>query len=403
MSFSSLFSSFDLQVGLAVQMLTLMSGSGKDSSFAVKLDLLMEWYHPTVSFNHLKWDKQSNIVDQSNVWSPVIRFENQKEDGIPLHSELLVVRRKSGDLNSNEELVMREIFKGEENPFQKREVYQLDLNCAFANLSRYPFDMEICVIEMFLPGNQCELVPKPPFNFEPRRQTLGDLLLNDYWLKSYTSGANNRSGISIQLSFVRDLRSIFFLKYFPIFLMNVINHVSNYLGNMKNINGIVGLNICTTVAIILLFISSSKELLVTIKMKSFDQWVLTCLSYPCLVIVLNILLHHARLKELQHPKLADETQVKKEEEERVTLCNGTNIPAAGISSLSAEEPPDHPLTILTIPDHHLEGEESENQVSNDLSFKVESFTDILECTLLYLLPSVYIFSNTMYMVNGFLM
>ena len=154
----------------------------------------------------------------------------------------------------------------------------------------------------------------------------------------------------------------------------------------------------------MLFISSSKELPLTIKMKSFDQWVLTCLSYPCLVIVLNILLHHARLKELQHPKLADETQVKKEEEERVTLCNGANIPAAaGISSLSAEEPPDHPLTILTIPDHHLEGEESANQLSKDLSFKVESFTDILECTLLYLLPSVYIFSNAVYIVNGFLM
>ena len=377
-------------------MLTLVSSSGKDSSFAVKLDLLMEWHHPTVSFNHLKWDKRSNIVDQSKVWSPVIRFNNQKEDRIPLQSELFVVRRKPGDLNSNEELVMREIFKGEENPFQKREVYQLDLNCAFSNLSRYPFDTETCTIEMFLPGNQCELVPKPPFKFEPRRQTLGDLMLDDYRLKSYTSAASNRSEISIQLSFVRDLRSIFFLKYFPIFLMNVINHVSNYLGNMKNINGIVGLNICTTVAIILLFISNSGELPVTIRMKSFDKWVLACLSYPCLVIVLNIVLHHARLKELQNPKLGDETKVKKEEEERVTLCNGTNsIPAAGgiLSSLSAEESPDH----------HPEGEERENPVSKDLSFKVESLTDILECTLLYLLPIVYIFSNTIYIVNGFLM
>ena len=85
-----------------------MSNSGKDSSFVVKLDLLMEWHHPTISFNHLKWDKRSNIVDQSKVWSPVIRFNNQKEDGIPLQSELFVVRQKFGDLNSNEELVMRE-------------------------------------------------------------------------------------------------------------------------------------------------------------------------------------------------------------------------------------------------------------------------------------------------------
>ena len=330
----------------------------------------------------------------------MIRFNNQKEDGIPLQSELFVVRRKSGDLNSKEELVMREMFKGEENPFQKREVFKLDLNCPFANLSRYPFDTETCTIEMFLPGNQCELVPKPPFNFEPRMQVLGDLLLNDWWLKSYTSAsANNRSEIAIQLSFVRDLRSIFFLKYFPIILMNVINHVSNYLGNMKNINGIVGLNICTTVAIILLFISTSKELPVTIRMKSFDQWVLTCLSYPCLVIVLNIVLYHARLKELQNPKLSEETTAKKEEEERVTLCNGT----AGAANLSTEEPPDYPLTILTIPDHNLEGEESVNQVPlKDLSFKVESFSDILECTLQCFLPSVYIFANTIYIVNGFL-
>ena len=393
MSFSSFFVSFNLQVGLAVQMLTLMSNSGKDSSFVVKLDLLMEWHHPTISFNNLKWDKRSNIADQSKVWSPVIRFSNQKEDGIPLQTELYAVRQKSGDLNSNEELVMREIFKGEENPFQKREVYQLDLNCAFANLSRFPFDTETCVIEMFLLGNQCELVPKPPFKFEPRIQTLGDLLLEDYWLKLYTSGANDSSGISIQLSFVRDLHSIFFLKYFPIFLMNVINHVSNYLGNMKNINGIVGLNISTTVAIILLFISNSKELPMTIKMKSFDQWVLACLSYPCLVIVLNIVLHYVRLKELQSQSLADEITKEEEEGERVQLCNGTNNPAAGISSLKTDDPPDHPS----------EEDESANQVSKDNSFKVESFTDILECTLLYLLPIVYIISNTIYIVNGFLM
>ena len=79
------------------------------------------------------------------------------------------------------------------------------------------------------------------------------------------------------------------------------------------------------------------------------------------------------------------------------LCNGgntsTNNPATGTSSLTAEDPPDHPS----------EEDESANQVSKDNSFKVESFTDILECTLLYLLPIVYIFSNTIYIVNGFLM
>ena len=361
----------------------------------------MEWFHPTISFNNLKWDKRSNIVDQSKVWSPVLGFSNHvdKEGAVlPLQSEMFVVREKPGDLNSNEELVMKEIYNGKENPFQKKEVYQLDLNCAFSNLSRYPFDVETCMVEMDLLDNECNLVPKTPFfKFEPRRQTFGDLLLNDFWLKRNPNSANNNhSGISIHLSFVRDLRSIFFLKYFPILLMNVINHVSNYLGNMKNINGIVGLNIGTTVAIILLFISTSNELPITLKMKSFDQWVLSCLSYPCLVIVLNIMLHHARLKELQSPDLGDEMKTK-EEEERVQLCNGTNNGTnnpdhGGISSLSVEDPPDQP-----------EMDESLNQVLKDVSFKVESFTDILECTLLYLLPIVYICSNVTYIVNGFLL
>ena len=88
----------------------------------------------------------SNIVDQGKVWSPVLGFSNHvdKEGAVlPLQSEMFVVREKPGDLNSNEELVMKEIYSGKENPFQKKEVYQLDLNCAFANLSRYPFDVEI--------------------------------------------------------------------------------------------------------------------------------------------------------------------------------------------------------------------------------------------------------------------
>ena len=375
---------------IALQKLILRSNSEKKYSFTVLLELLMEWYHPTIKFNHLKWDKKRNIVGQGKVWSPEIKFHNHvhSEGGEPIQSGLFVVRRTNGDQNSKEELVMREIFSGAENPFQKIEVYELDLNCALTNLSRYPFDTEICSIEMFLPSDDCNLVPKADFKFEPKHQSMGDLLLINYWLKS-SKNAQNRSQISVQLSFVRNLRSIIFLKYFPVFLMNLINHMSNYLGNRENINGIVGLNICSIVAIILLFISSSNDLPVTIKMKSFDQWVLACLSYPCLVIVLNIILYHARLKELHTPSTGDDKKAM-DEEERVNLCNGTtnlsNNPT-GIT-ISAEEPPD-PTT---------EEGNSANQESKDMPF-----TDILECILLYLLPTVYVFSNMLYLSNGFLM
>ena len=60
-------------------------------------------------------------------------------------------------------------------------------------------------------------------------------------------------------------------------------------------------------------------------------------------------------------------------------------------------------TLNPAPDQPCEEDESANQVAKDNSFKVESFTDILECTLLYLLPIVYTFSNTIYIVNGFFM
>ena len=165
--------------------------------------------------------------------------------------------------------------------------------------------------------------------------------------------------------------------------------MSNYLGSTENINGIVGLNICSIVAIILLFISSSNDLPVTIKMKSFDQWVLACLSYPCLVIVLNIILYRARLKEFQNLNTEDGKKAM-DEEERVNLCNGTTNTSTNPTgiTISAEEPPD-----LT-----TEEGNSANQESKDMPF-----TDILECILLYLLPTVYVFSNMVYLTNGFLM
>ena len=381
---------FHSQVVIALQKLILRSNSEKKNSFNVLLELLMEWYHPTIKFNHIKWDKRRNILEQGKVWSPEIKFNNHvhSEGGEPIQSGLFVVRRTNGDQNSKEELVMREIFSGAENPFQKIEVYELDLNCALTNLSRYPFDTEICSIEMFPPGDDYDLVPKADFRFEPKHQSMGDLLLSNYWLKS-SKNAKNISHISVQLSFVRNLRSIIFLKYFPVFLMNLINHMSNYLRSTENINGIVGLNICSIVAIILLFISSSNDLPVTIKMKSFDQWVLACLSYPCLVIVLNIILYQARLKELQNLNTGDDKKAM-DEEERVNLCNGTsnisNNPT-GIT-ISAEEPPD-PTT--------------EEGNSAKLESKDMPFTDILECILLYLLPTVYVFSNMVYLSNGFLM
>ena len=104
-------------------------------------------------------------MEQGKVWSPEIKFNNpvHSEGDEPIQSGLFVVRRTNGDQNSKEELVMREIFSGAENPFQKIEVYELDLNCALTNLSRYPFDTEICPLVIQVVGNdhrRTRLIPK---------------------------------------------------------------------------------------------------------------------------------------------------------------------------------------------------------------------------------------------------
>ena len=90
---------------IALQKLILRSNSEKKYSFNVLLELLMEWYHPTIKFNHLKWDKRRNIVGQGKVWSPEIKFHNHvhSEGGEPIQSGLFVVRRTNGDQNSKEE------------------------------------------------------------------------------------------------------------------------------------------------------------------------------------------------------------------------------------------------------------------------------------------------------------
>ena len=311
------------EVGLTVSSLSLTSVSQLGASLRVRIALSMVWFHPGITFNYLKQDKRRNLVNlsQTPLWTPQLSFPNSRQEDTtrPLRSQVVVVRKRVDKSGRNEELVMREVYQGADNPLEKNEIYDLVVRCSFENIHLYPFDTETCQIEMLVDGVSnfdTDLVPIQPV------AVVGPKEVDDFLLTSWSflpsTLDDGRQIVILKITLERPLIGIFFLKYFPVILINIINQTTNYLGGKKNIDAILGVNVTSMVVITVILISTSANLPPSTRMKNIEKWFLGCFTYPFLVIVLNVSLRSARLKKIQDSAAGEAKAV----DDR-PLCNGS--------------------------------------------------------------------------------
>ena len=80
------------------------------------------------------------------------------------------------------------------------------------------------------------------------------------------------------------------MTYLPTVLMNMINQATNYITTEDKYSLILQINITCMMVLASVYLSVSASLPTTLRMKPVEIWLLSNLSYPVLVILVNVLL-----------------------------------------------------------------------------------------------------------------
>ena len=126
------------------------------SRFNVKMQLVLIWNDYRLTFHNLQ--KSGNIIDSESkykIWIPQLTFSNT-EDNMKLINDdstsLTILQRGPYKRKTRKERHEGTIFKGDENFIKYSREYELDLLCSY-NLINYPFDTQICTIDVAVPGH----------------------------------------------------------------------------------------------------------------------------------------------------------------------------------------------------------------------------------------------------------
>ena len=123
----------------------------------------LSWRDSRLKFLFLKDLEEKNVIN-TQVWVPKLTFRNMKELLIEEKDGGNLNVRKEGKMTTNDrsELVMAEVFQGSENTIYLLQNYQIKFICTFKDIHLYPFDEEMCYIEIVYGGAAPGLVDLIP-------------------------------------------------------------------------------------------------------------------------------------------------------------------------------------------------------------------------------------------------
>ena len=133
----------------------------------LKFKISLQWMDARVSYYNIKRDENMNLLtldEQLALWTPSIVFWNTKEQLRTVNDEntfASIRRERNGSIIGKEINEDIEIYAGSENGITISRVYSIRFYCEY-QMAWYPFDQQICHVEMILDGvldNYADLIP----------------------------------------------------------------------------------------------------------------------------------------------------------------------------------------------------------------------------------------------------
>ena len=176
-----------LLVNISAEVVDILSVNEVEQSFKLKIILLMSWYDYRLTYHNLKINRMSNIPTYDeviNLWVPAIIFDNTKYNDVTNLDNLVTISlaREVEPSQSEDHIVDEiEIFKGSENKIIYERGFTKTLKCIY-QLHRYPFDTQVCTVNLKVGKFQRRLMKIIPEQIEMLSKTV----LTQYYVTDWS-------------------------------------------------------------------------------------------------------------------------------------------------------------------------------------------------------------------------
>ena len=144
---------FPLEVNITI--LDIFDIDERDSSFDVYFVLNIKWWDARVTFQWLKDEVEERILNEaeySKLWLPEIEFTHiaSPTHKVDFERQIIITKNASKLSGDNDELHVKEIYEGINNPINLIVKNRIRFTCSFDNIQSYPFKKQICLMNFYI-------------------------------------------------------------------------------------------------------------------------------------------------------------------------------------------------------------------------------------------------------------
>ena len=365
-------------VNVTIKIIDFYKIDPAESYIEIKFKMNFSWFDPRLTFRNLKAVSTFNALDKQTVWYPKVSITNLKQIGSKItldDQNPFVEKMGKARANDRSELEMDELFSGNENPIHFKNLFKAQVFCAFKNMHRFPFEDEICHIQIVLKDMDNSLVHLRPQIIDQGPKEFMQYQIKGWIFNKTHSGQHFKLDVSVKLG--RDVIVVLLVTFLPTLLMNLVNQASTYLTkySMESFETLYAINITSMVVLAQIYLSVSTSLPATTQIKNVEIWLLSALVYPFLVIFVNILIHYRRTKKTRGatPTIA---QVKPKE--------------------------NNPLQVVPAPEQNNEDDQAHAHIPcpEEEEAAKDPILFLLQCSVFYGLPVAYLTFAFVYFYCG---
>ena len=273
------------EVKVDIELLAILDILEVKGLLALQIGITLTWIDPRLWFYNLKERANLNVIgEEALIWMPEFYFVNTidrqgSDSGSQGH--VRIQRRGNHTMSERSDPYNQHIYSGHDNPIISYGVYSTQFLCTF-NIDPYPFDEQLCNIELALEDTLTEQVTLILGELE----YMGPKKLPQYYVKEVSYVQDKNGKVVAQIRLGRRLLSVILTTYVPSILITIVSFSTTYFSK-RHFEASVAVNLTCMLVLTTLFIGISSSLPRTAAIKYVDLWLIATLAIPFLEVINN--------------------------------------------------------------------------------------------------------------------
>ena len=254
--------------------------------FSSRVMIRIKWRDPRLHFHDLF--EGSTILDEkevNSIWKPPLFLSNSLELLSLVENKFLqvqVLRQNKGKLKSEKELHEGMIYDGNENDLMMTAKFETEFTCSY-QLHSYPFDSQICFIELTAPIHKdINLVPGK-IEFNGNRETTPQFQIHIGTLKQEMNGSRIQGLIHLKRIPTYHILST----YLPTCCILLMAIITLYIDE-SHFDSTIMVTLTSMLVMYTLFQSISDSMPPTAYLKLLDVWFIFGLIMPFIIFIVEV-------------------------------------------------------------------------------------------------------------------